>query len=274
MQALTGGQCLVTLESANLRLGDKGMHTLVIADDEQIVRTSLRKNIKWAKYGFKVAADAQNGQEALQAVEVYKPDLLITDIKMPDLTGIEVLIRAKKIYPQLQVVMLSAFDSFEYARDALMYGAEAYLLKPVEISQLDTVMNKINDNFLQFERKNFFSRYAKREKDIAESSDIVENARQYIHAHYDEKITLEQVAASCHTSPSYLSTTFKARTGCSFVDYLVSVRMKKARELLEFSSYRIIDIAQKVGYEDYTYFCKVFKKENGKTPLEYRCENR
>ena len=58
------------------------------------------------------------------------------------------------------------------------------------------------------------------------------------------------------------------------MDYLVSVRMKKARELLEFSGYRIADIAQKVGYEDYTYFCKVFKKENGKTPLEYRCENR
>lgn len=248
------------------------MHTMVIADDELIVRKSLRKNIKWAKYGFKVVADAQNGQEALSAVKTYKPDLLITDIKMPDLTGIEVLIRAKKLHPQLQVVMLSAFDSFEYAQDALMYGAEAYLLKPVELSRLDSVMNKVNDNFQHLERKTLFSR--KKEKDTAESSDIVESARQYIHAHYDEKITLEQVAVSCHTSASYLSTTFKTKTGSSFVDYLVSVRMKKARELLEFSSYRIIDIAQKVGYEDYTYFCRVFKKENGKTPLEYRCENR
>ena len=242
------------------------MHDLVIADDESIVRKSLRKNIKWAKYGFRVVADAKNGQEALQAVETHKPDLLITDIKMPDLTGIEVLIRAKKLHPQLQVVMLSAFDSFQYAADALMYGAEAYLLKPVDFSQLENVMNKINDNLS--------SKTGRKEKNTAQSCDIVEGARQYIHAHYDTKVTLEQVAAACHTSASYLSTAFKARTGCSFVDYLVSVRMKKARELLEFSGYRIVDIAQKVGYEDYTYFCKVFKKENGKTPLEYRCENR
>ncbi len=249
------------------------MYGLVIADDESIVRRSLRKNIKWAKYGFKVVTDAENGWQALQAVEAYKPELLITDIKMPDLTGIEVLIRAKKIHPQLQVVMLSAFDSFQYASDALMYGAEAYLLKPVDPFALDDVMNKINGNLQKMERKIPFFK-ADRVREAALSGDIVESARQYIHANYNEKITLEQAAAVCHTSASYLSSTFKARIGCSFVDYLVSVRMKKARELLEFSGYRIADIAQKVGYEDYTYFCKVFKKENGKTPLEYRCENR
>lgn len=249
------------------------MHNLVIADDESIVRRSLRKNIKWAKYGFKVVADAQNGQEALQAVETHRPELLITDIKMPDLTGIEVLIRAKKLHPQLQVVMLSAYDSFAYAADALMYGAQAYLLKPVDPLMLDDVMNKINGNLQQMERKIPFFK-ADKTREAAQSGDIVESARQYIHANYEEKITLEQTAAVCHTSASYLSTVFKAKTGCSFVDYLVSVRMKKARELLEFSGYRIADIAQKVGYEDYTYFCKVFKKENGKTPLEYRCENR
>lgn len=241
------------------------MYGLVIVDDERAVRSGLKKNIRWAQYGFRVLADADCGREAIRLVERLKPELLITDIRMPDLSGLEVMVHARRIRPGIQIIVLSAYDSFAYAQQAMLHSAAGYLLKPVEQAQLDLLMRKVQANLA--------GKPPAPDPDVGPAT-IAELARRYLEQHYAERVTLEDAAAQCYTSASYLSAAFKASMGVSFVDHLVALRMRKACELLESSSYRIHEIALKTGYEDYTYFCKVFKKVMGVTPLAYRCSSR
>lgn len=240
------------------------MRGLIIADDEQAVRSGLARNIRWAKYGFGVVVEADCGREAVRLIRSAQPDLLVTDIRMPDLSGLDVMMQARRIRPDLQIIVLSAYNSFEYAQQAMLHSAVGYLLKPIVPEQLDPLMEKV--------LRNLAARPAAPAPAADEPATIAELARRYIEQHYAARLTLEEVAGHCYTSASYLSTAFKASMGVSFVDYLTGLRMRKACELLERSSYRIHEIAAKTGYEDYTYFCKVFKKAMGVTPLAYRCK--
>lgn len=109
-----------------------------------------------------------------------------------------------------------------------------------------------------------------KEENAGNSNWIVRKARDYVNSQYYNKITLEDMALSLYLNPAYFSTAFKKSTGKNFVDYLTEVRVEKSKELLLKSEYKIKEISQKVGYDDYAYFCRVFKKVEGITPLEFR----
>lgn len=243
------------------------MYGMIIADDEDIVRRGLCKNVKWAKYGFEVVGEACNGQETMKLVRKLRPQLLLTDIRMPDMLGLDVLKQIKGEQLDTQVVMLSAYDLFDYAREALMYGAVGYLLKPLEESELDMVMEKVQENIKHKKLSGV------KQTSVEREIDSIELVRQYVIDHYAEALTLKDLATMFYMPATYLSSKFKSKTGCNFVDFLVDIRMKKAKELLLYSDRRIPEIASMVGYDDYTYFCKVFKKTTGYTPLAYRCTN-
>ena len=201
------------------------MYGLVIADDEEVVRLGLRKNIKWAKYGFKLLDDASNGRMALDMIMMYGPDLLITDIKMPDIDGIELLIQAKRIDPKIQVIILSAYDCFQYAQAALAYDAAGYLLKPIEEQQLDDIMYKIQKNIGKL---NHHDKSPKNKRNVL-NDDIIERSRKYIQENYRTKLTLDKIAGICYTNPTYLSTVFKEKMGCGFVDYVFPYPNQKSK---------------------------------------------
>lgn len=241
------------------------MFGLLIADDERLVRQSLKQNICWAKYGFQVLGEAKDGQETLRLLRQLRPHLLITDIRMPNISGVEVMARARMELPNLQIIVLSAFDSFEYARQALLYSAVGYLLKPVKPDQLDVLMEKVIAQLRACEG-------AQAKKAVVDS--VVERALAYMEENYMQRLTLEQTAAACYANASYLSSAFKNAVGISFTDYLSEMRIRKARVLLENSQYRINEIAARVGYDDYSYFCRVFKKLVGVAPLRYRMGER
>ena len=93
---------------------------------------------------------------------------------------------------------------------------------------------------------------------------------QYIETHYYEKITLDQLAEMVYLSPAYLSRIFKKETGTTFNDYLIQVRIGKAKNLLHHKDLRVTDIAEAVGFDDQSYFTKVFRRIVGVTPLKYR----
>lgn len=241
------------------------MYKVVIADDEYIIRKGVCRDIKWAKYGFEVVAEVADGRNAIEVVRKLKPELLITDIRMPDMDGLEVLRQIKGEKMSTQVIILSAYDLFTYAQQAITYGAVGYLLKPVELAELDLVLEKVNENICN--KKKILSDQIQLERE----ADTIEKVRQYLLEHYAEQITLKELSDRFYMSNTYLSSKFKNRTGSSFVDYLTEVRIKKAKELLLYSDRKIPEIASLVGYDDYTYFGKVFKKNTGYTPLEYRC---
>lgn len=101
------------------------MYTVVFADDEVELRQAILARIDWASLGFCVVADAENGVEALEAVEQYEPDLLITDIRMPLMTGLELAKRVYEVCPATQIVFLSGYDDFSYAQEAIKYNSSA-----------------------------------------------------------------------------------------------------------------------------------------------------
>ncbi len=134
------------------------MYTIVIADDEAELRQALIRRIDWEEVGFQVVGEAENGAEALELVEKLEPDLLLTDVRMPFMSGIELARAVREIRPNIQIAFLSGFDDFTYAQQAIQYNIISYLLKPISskelTEELKKIKKKIDEKFEEFTRKN------------------------------------------------------------------------------------------------------------------------
>jgi len=121
------------------------MYTVVIADDEVELRTAIVKKIDWKAIGFEIVGEAENGIEALELVEKLEPDLLLTDIKMPFVSGIELARQAREIRPAMNIAFLSGYDDFKYAQQAIQYNIISYLLKPISAEELTKELTVIRE---------------------------------------------------------------------------------------------------------------------------------
>ena len=118
-------------------------YTVVVADDEEEIRRSLVRRVKWEEIGFEVVGEAENGADALELVEKLEPDLLLTDIKMPFLSGIELARAVREVRPMVQIAFLSGFDDFTYAQQAIQYNIVSYMLKPISGKEIEAELIKI-----------------------------------------------------------------------------------------------------------------------------------
>ena len=114
----------------------------MIVDDEKYIRISIRYKIDWEHFGFMVEAEAQNGQEALDIISQIQPDVVLVDIKMPEMDGMTFIKVASNLHPQCIFVVMSAYNDFTYAKSALKFGVMDYLLKPIEEEELTTLLKK------------------------------------------------------------------------------------------------------------------------------------
>ena len=132
----------------------KMFYTVVVADDEEELREAVCTMIPWQDYGFQMVGSASNGLDALQMVEQHEPDLLITDIQMPFISGIELARQVREIRPATNIAFLSGYDDFEYAKQAIQYNIISYMLKPLTIeglgAELRTIHEKIDAQFALF----------------------------------------------------------------------------------------------------------------------------
>lgn len=155
------------------------MYTVVIADDEEEIRRSLIRKIEWEKLGFQIVGEAANGEDALELVEKYNPDLLLTDVKMPFISGIELARQVREIRPAIQIAFLSGYDDFSYAQQAIQYNIISYMLKPISsedlTKELIKIRTKIEDKFRQF--VSFYADTGKIEKTEFLMSLFMEEAR-------------------------------------------------------------------------------------------------
>ncbi len=119
------------------------MYKVMIVDDEKYIRISIRYKIDWEHFGFMVEAEAQNGQEALDIISQIQPDVVLVDIKMPEMDGMTFIKVASNLHPQCIFVVMSAYNDFTYAKSALKFGVMDYLLKPIEEEELTTLLKKI-----------------------------------------------------------------------------------------------------------------------------------
>lgn len=260
------------------------MLKVLLVDDDYAQRSYLENVIDWGSEDCVIAGEASDGREALECVDRLKPDLVLLDVHMPSMDGLEFLKKISEGDCQVQVVIVSGFDEFEYAREAMKYGARNYILKPVNENELLGVIRKTKQEIAEKQKvkEKLLIDLVSGKIDSTETLNalkhsrprygrLVTNTMELIDKNYtDVNLSLESIAASLFVHPVYLSSTFKRETQQTLTEYIIGCRMKKAMELIgsAHGHKSLQDIAMKVGYEDPYYFSKAFKKFYGFTPAE------
>lgn len=261
---------------------------ILIVDDEHLIRKWLILFIRQAGLDIKPQiCEAASGAEALEHIRRQPFDLMITDIKMPVMDGIELIRHAKPLQPHLTVVVLSAYSELNDVKTALRAGAQDYILKAeMQPQDIRHILETAAANRLRRpgppETAAGFSCPASPAAEAAEPAApdclpdrpihnaAIRSAVRYIRQHYAEKMSLERISRSVYLNDSYFSQLFKKETGMSFTDYVEAVRIRAACGALAQTDDRIGDIAAAVGFAGQAYFAKQFKKATGLSPMAYR----
>ena len=251
------------------------MYRVLLVDDEQIERMALAKKID-RYYGDKVNIyQAVNGREAVDMCSEHKNDIIIMDISMPEMNGVMAAKYIRQIDDKCSIIFLTAYDDFEYARNAIKIRALDYLLKPCDINDLLAVMDmaiqKLDRecDFKGNTKENKPERKRENVKNFDEQTTI-KYLREYVENNYTFDISMQEVAEDMGYSDAYFSKLFKQYFNQNFTAYLTEYRIKKAKELLTDTNNSIKDISRMVGYEDSNYFAKIFKRIVGEIPSKFR----
>lgn len=256
------------------------MFKVAIIDDEPLIVEGLCRTMPWEKWGCQVAGFAYNGREGMEMIRREKPDIIISDINMPELDGLKMIAGLKSEFPDMQLIILTGYREFEYAREAISLGVARFLLKPSKMSELEEAMEEVTNRLSQ--SAELFPSASLPEEETPSKTDenipyhneansfIVKNALEYIRDNSQEKLRLADVADQVYVSQWHLSKLLNKHTGKTFSDILNNARMDKARELLKDPSLRISDVAEMVGFQDLAHFSRVFKKIEGMSANEYR----
>jgi two-component system response regulator YesN len=253
------------------------MYKLLVVDDEERERTGITGLLRHFGFAFE-AKQARNGEEALEKIKLENFDVLLTDIKMPYMNGIELIEKIHEIGRYMICIIYSAYGEFEYAQRAINLGVSRYILKPLSIDNFQKVFSEVeflcDEHNQQKEKHEKYSEYHEIKQPLFDRqyiSRIVKIAIKIISEKYAEQgMGLSFLSDSLSVSPSYLSALFKAETGKNFVKYITELRIEKAKELLNKTNFRIIDIGIKVGYFNESYFIKKFHEREGMSPSQYR----
>ncbi len=244
------------------------MLKVLVVDDESLVRRGIVLGVDWTSMGCVVVGEASNGEEGIEAVEKYNPNLIISDIRMPRMDGIEMMFELRKRGCDAHVIMLTAYDDFNYVRSALQFGAVDYLLKPFQNQELVAIINRI----LEKEQ----NKSSMKPQDMlplvkGDKSKYVLEALNYIAEHYnDNDISITPIAGSLGVSESHLSHVFKKETSYTIIGYLTRYRIHIAMKLLQDCRHKVYEVSEMVGYRDVAYFGSTFKKLVGVSPSEYQ----
>lgn len=254
------------------------MLRILIAEDEEMIRKGLVYTTDWLSMGCVVAAEAGDGREGYEKILEYRPDVVIADICMPFMDGIEMIKKASE-QVKFKSILLTSYADFEYARRAIEARVCEYLLKPVDEKALAGIMKRLEVEIASSRQVEFVLEQAELEggnlnleyyMDLALSENqYVSRAVGEIRKRFHEKLSIEGISEELGVSASYLSRKFKEVTGQTFLDFLNKYRVQQAVAMLGTRQYRISEISEATGFTDYKHFCSVFKKYTLKSPTKF-----
>ena len=253
------------------------MYKVVVVEDETVVRRGIILTIDWKALDCVIAGEAANGEEGAQIIERIEPDIVITEVKMPRMDGVEMIGKLRAAKCRTRFVILTAYSDFKYAQSALRLGVSDYLLKPLKDGDLEHAVSHIIEEMeersgaREEEQESIVLRF---HLDKKTKNKYVEQAIAFIGEHYRENITISTVAEYLEISEGYLSRVFKKETNYTFTSYLTYYRMQVAMKLLKDCRIKIYEAAEQAGYSDTAYFSVQFKKIVGISPSEYRDRSR
>ncbi|QHQ63284.1 response regulator [Anaerocolumna sedimenticola] len=256
------------------------MKVLVI-DDEPVHVRGMIKHINWGKLGFDKVVGKHNAAEALRLLQEEPFDLVLTDINMPEISGLELIRRINLFGKQPGIIIVSGYNEFTYAQEAIRLGVCAYILKPVKPEEVEEnvllLAEKKQWNIMERDSKVEFALLNDiLEEPVTDGTErknlhpVITKILVYIGKNYTRDITVQELAEEFCMNESYLSVLFKKEIGINLSSYMQRYRINRAMELLKNSDMRISEIAYRVGYQNPCYFTEQFKKVFQITPSEVR----
>ena len=261
------------------------MIRLLIADDEKLEREALAELVQRRFEREVVLEVAENGRKAADTAVLWGADLILMDIEMPGMSGLDAARAVQAQRPSCRVIFVTAYSLFQYAHEAVHLGACDYLLKPVDPDELEASVRRAMRQ-IETERKLEELAAARPQPEQTETEEEAEDApeesensqtalvmahvRRYLEDNYMFDLSLDSVGEILHISPAYLSAQFKKYQKMNFLDCLTELRINAAKELLADPFRSSAEVASMVGYEDASYFARAFKKRTGMTPTQYR----
>lgn len=230
-------------------------NTILLVDDDK----EFREEFKECFDEYNVL-EAGNGREGIDILR--KPneiDIVILDIRMPGLNGIDVLKEMKAIDPSLGIIIMTGFGSKDVVVEALRHQSNDYIEKPMAVDKTRKIIEKV----LDLSEKNEY-------KDTGSANSKIEKVKKYLERNYNKKVTLNDAAAIVFLNPKYLSRVFKQNTGVEFKEFVLKLKIEKAKELLNKSDFSVEQMSYKLGYQNSESFIRIFKNITGKTPSEFR----
>lgn len=261
------------------------MIRLLIADDEKLEREALAELVQRRFEREVVLEVAENGRKAADTAVLWGADLILMDIEMPGMSGLDAARAVLAQRPSCRVIFVTAYSLFQYAHEAVHLGACDYLLKPVDPDELEASVRRAMRQ-IETERKleelaaarpqpeqtdaEEEAEDAPEESENSQTALVMAHVRRYLEDNYMFDLSLDSVGEILHISPAYLSAQFKKYQKMNFLDCLTELRINAAKELLADPFRSSAEVASMVGYEDASYFARAFKKRTGMTPTQYR----
>jgi YesN/AraC family two-component response regulator len=257
---------------------------VLIVDDEPIIRIGLKTLVDWQQFGFTHVGEAEDGQEAWEQIDSLQVDIVITDLLMPRMDGLELIRLLQNHSRSIAIIVLSCMDDFTYVKEAMKYGAKDYILKPtMEPDQLVVILKTVRDELLQTRemKRQLLSLQRVTETVIHSAVDeqqlqipttrnpFVIKAFRYMDNNYASNISTLDIAEHVRLSRSYISDLYGKETDQSLSEALTRIRIGKAKALLRKGELKIYEIAEAVGFLDAKVFAKAFRRLEGCSPREF-----
>lgn len=247
---------------------------VLIAEDEPVILEHISRKVEAADPAFIVIDRVQNGLEALASMSRQLPHVLLTDIRMPMMDGLELIKSVRNQYPNVYIVILSGYSEFTYAQQAMRYGIADYLLKPLKSKELQETLLRIRnalESAMPEVNKAALSPPMEGDTSTETPVDLIETIEVYMNEHFSTPITLESIAQKFNFNPSYFIRLFKKYKEVTPTQYIITLRMNEAKRLMTVRpELDFKQIAERVGYTDSHYFSRLFKSTTGISPSEYR----
>lgn len=250
------------------------MYKLLIVDDEPQILEGIKRTLDWDQYGFHQIETSGNKEDAIHKAVELIPDIAIFDICIGKDRGYDIIHKLNEFRLPTQYIIMSGYSEFEYAQEAIRCGVKDYLLKPVERTKLQSVIEKL----IVEELNGTLDGINRQDQNVDPVlgieyeclSKLINRILMIVKAEYDQNITLKSVAERFRMNSTYLGQLFLKEAHMKFSDYLMAYRMLHAKELIQMSNEKISNIAMAVGYPNLNYFYTQFQGYFGKSPTELR----
>lgn len=247
------------------------MYKSLIIDDEKPVHRVINALGQWFALGIAAPESAYDGQSGLCAMRELRPDIVFLDMEMPVMKGTEFLKIAVPEFSKTKYIVVSGYDEFHYTKIAIQYHVLDYLLKPIAEGELNAALEKARN---QLDCENHIIREKNRPA-LPEINPqmLVQAVKDYLDRNYTREVHLSELSERFHFSKEYISKLFKGKYDAGIYEYVLNLRMKRAKELLLDKNLQIQSISERLGYKDNNYFSKAFRTFYGISPSEFKEEN-